>query len=77
MKKFEENLACFYGAQVVLGLEYIHKMGLVYRDLKPENIMIDYRGFLKITDFGFCKPLKDRTYTMCGTPEVGFGFGMR
>lgn len=44
-------------------------MQLIYRDLKPENIMIDNRGFLKITDFGFCKPIKDRTYTLCGTPE--------
>lgn len=44
-------------------------MGLIYRDLKPENIMIDYRGFIKVTDFGFCKPVKDRTYTLCGTPE--------
>lgn len=52
-----------------MGLEYIHKLGMIYRDLKPENLMIDYRGFVKITDFGFCKPVKDRTYTLCGTPE--------
>lgn len=44
-------------------------MGLVYRDLKPENIMVDFKGFLKITDFGFCKKIKERTYTLCGTPE--------
>lgn len=47
-------------------------MGLVYRDLKPENILLDRNGYLKITDFGFAKMLKDdslRTYTLCGTPE--------
>lgn len=52
-----------------MGIEYIHNMSLIYRDLKPENIMIDYKGFIKITDFGFCKLIKDRTYTLCGTPE--------
>ena len=45
--------------------------------------MIDHKGFVKITDFGFCKPIKDRTYTLCGTPEYlspevilnkGYGF---
>lgn len=68
-KKFQEEVTKFYGAQIALGLEHIHKMGLVYRDLKPENIMLDYKGFLKITDFGFCKKIKERTYTLCGTPE--------
>jgi protein kinase A len=68
-KKFPESQARFYAGQVVLGIEYIHKMGLIYRDLKPENIMLDHKGFIKITDFGFCKPIKDRTYTLCGTPE--------
>lgn len=62
----------FYASQVVLGLEYIHRMGLVYRDVKPENILLTRNGYLKITDFGFAKLLNQdspRTYSMCGTPE--------
>jgi protein kinase A len=69
MKKFKEETSRFYASQVVLAIEYIHKMDLIYRDLKPENILIDRNGYIKITDFGFCKLIKDRTYTLCGTPE--------
>lgn len=44
-------------------------MNIVYRDLKPENLLIDSKGFLKLTDFGFAKIIEGRTYTLCGTPE--------
>jgi protein kinase A len=67
--KFEETSSKFYGAQVILALEYLHACELVYRDLKPENILIDRTGYIKITDFGFCKLIKGRTWTLCGTPE--------
>ncbi|XP_047987968.1 cAMP-dependent protein kinase catalytic subunit 1-like [Leguminivora glycinivorella] len=69
MHKFEEPLAKFYASQVILALEYLHFCNLIYRDLKPENIMIDRTGYLKITDFGFCKQVHGRTWTLCGTPE--------
>lgn len=68
--KFDEVQAMFYVSQVILALEYLHYLDLVYRDLKPENILIDHTGYLKLTDFGFCKRLtRSRTYTLCGTPE--------
>lgn len=67
--KFQENVSKFYASQVLLALEYLHACDLVYRDLKPENILIDITGYIKITDFGFCKVVKDRTWTLCGTPE--------
>lgn len=61
--------ANFYACEIILALEYLHSLSIVYRDLKPENLLIDRDGHLKITDFGFAKKLKDRTWTLCGTPE--------
>lgn len=68
--KLSESSAMFYVAQVILALEYLHYFDIIYRDLKPENILLDHTGYIKLTDFGFCKHLeKGRTYTICGTPD--------
>lgn len=66
---FSDTLAKFYASQLVLGLEYLHFCDVVHRDIKPENILIDHNGYLKLCDFGFCKVLKKKTWTLCGTPE--------
>lgn len=43
-----------------------------YRNLicmQPENLLIDGDGYLKLVDFGFAKVVRDKTFTLCGTPE--------
>lgn len=67
--RFTSATGAFYAAEIVLALEYLHRLHIVYRDLKPENLLLDKEGHLKITDFGFAKKLHDRTWTLCGTPE--------
>lgn len=61
MKLFNEESARFYAAEVVIGLEYLHCLGIVYRDLKPENILLQKDGHIVLSDFDLsfltsCKP---------------------
>ena len=55
MKKFPENYAIFYAAELTLALEELHRNDVVYRDLKPENILFDGEGHVKLADFGSCR----------------------
>ncbi|XP_022664411.1 cAMP-dependent protein kinase catalytic subunit alpha-like [Varroa jacobsoni] len=68
-RHFNEDMTRFYSGQVLLSFEYLHAGGIIYRDLKPENLLVAADGYLKLTDFGYAKPLKNVTYTFCGTPE--------
>lgn len=61
MKLFKEESARFYAAEVIIGLEYLHCLGIIYRDLKPENILLQKDGHVVLTDFDLsfmasCKP---------------------
>eukprot|EP01060_Flectonema_neradi_P006248 TRINITY_DN1418_c0_g3_i2.p1 TRINITY_DN1418_c0_g3~~TRINITY_DN1418_c0_g3_i2.p1 ORF type:complete len:369 (+),score=72.61 TRINITY_DN1418_c0_g3_i2:117-1109(+) len=67
--RFPNDVSKFYHAELVLVFEYIHNKDIIYRDLKPENLLLDGKGHVKITDFGFAKRVPERTFTLCGTPE--------
>ena len=68
---FEEEVAKFYIAELVLAIEHIHSLDIVYRDLKPENILIASDGHIKLADFGLAKNNvkdQDNTKSFCGSP---------
>lgn len=67
--RFTPDVTRFYLANIILALQYLHSFNIIYRDLKPENLLLDSRGYLRLTDFGFAKIVDDRTWTLCGTPE--------
>ncbi|CAM6015785.1 unnamed protein product [Sphagnum balticum] len=67
--RFDEQTTRFYAAQVLISFEYLHSKDIIYRDLKPENLLLDAKGNIKITDFGFAKQIDRRTFTLCGTPD--------
>ena len=51
---FSETQLKFLITNLVLGLEYIHKKGIIHCNLSTENVMFDSRGFAKIIGFGSC-----------------------
>ncbi|KAI8604776.1 kinase-like domain-containing protein, partial [Dissophora ornata] len=77
---FEPERCLFYAAEIVLGIEELHRQGIVYRDLKPENILLAIDGHIVLTDFGLSKQFptfsasspylaEEKTNTFCGTAE--------
>ena len=49
----KDNAARRLFAQLVSGVGYLHKKGIVHRDLKLENLLLDRHRNIIITDFGF------------------------
>ncbi len=71
-----------YFVQVLEGLDFIHRNGLLHLDIKSENVLVQYDAdnnpIVKIIDFGIAIPPKAYKGNFCGSPsyiapEVAFG----
>lgn len=64
-----------YAAEILMGLQELHRHHILYRDLKPENVLLAADGHIVLTDFGLSKMFEGedkyehRTMSFCGTPE--------
>jgi len=66
--RFDEPRASKFIKQMTTALAYCHSMKVIHRDIKPENILLDMKGDLKISDFGWSVHApSSRRATMCGT----------
>lgn len=54
-----EEKSRYYFQQIILAIEYCHKLKIIHRDLKPENILVDKKNnCIKVSDFGLSTCIK-------------------
>ncbi|KAL4448213.1 hypothetical protein ABPG75_005432 [Micractinium tetrahymenae] len=72
--RLTEDQARWIFQQMIVGLDFCHRMGVANRDLKLENLLLDQdqasgNPMLKICDFGYSKhDLSSTANTRLGTP---------
>ncbi|KAL3882370.1 hypothetical protein ACJMK2_028722 [Sinanodonta woodiana] len=78
-KMLPEDEVRKYIRQIVLAIDYIHRLSILHRDLKIENLLLDSNQDIKIIDFGLSNSIKtvhtkngrkvqDFCVTQCGSP---------
>ncbi|KAK1389310.1 putative serine/threonine-protein kinase [Heracleum sosnowskyi] len=74
--KFTEPQIKCYMKQLLCGIDYCHRRGILHRDIKGSNLLIDNDGILKIADFGLAnfyyqhqvEPMTNRVVTLWYRP---------
>lgn len=58
---FDEKEAKFYIAELILAIEYLHKIDMDYINLSSENIMISSDNHIKLADFSLTKQINNES----------------
>lgn len=54
---FSEDLIRIFTRQIVQGVIYLHRMGIIHRDIKGANVLVNEQGVSKLADFGCSKQI--------------------
>ena len=72
MKKsvLEESVIKIYIKQILHGLAFLHKSGVIHRDIKGANLLITKHGKVKLADFGVAVKIEEtrKTISAAGSP---------
>ena len=69
-KGLTEKQIAYVCRQMVEGLHFLHKNGIIHRDLKAGNVLLTGEGKVKISDFGMSR--EEEEYTVSdGLKQVG------
>jgi len=69
--KLSEAQISYVCLQTLKALSYIHASHRIHRDIKSDNVLINSRGDVKLSDFGYAAQLtqdKQKRSTVVGTP---------